>query len=89
MNDRARKVLLWVLAVQAAVVGIWAAIRPAAFYAGFPGLGRSWVRPEGPYSEHLVRDVGTLSAALAVVTAAAAVASTPRPMVRAIAVACM
>ena len=48
MNDRARKVILWLLAVQAAVVGFWASVLPSAFYAGFPGLGRSWVRPERP-----------------------------------------
>ena len=85
MNDQTRKVILWALAAQAAVVGFWAAVLPGAFYTGFPGVGRSWVRPEGPYSEHLVRDVGILSAALAVVTAAAAVTSAPRPMVRAVA----
>jgi hypothetical protein len=85
MNDQTRKVILWALGAQAAVVGFWAALLPGAFYAGFPGLGRNWVRPEGPYSEHLVRDVGTLSAALAVVTAATALTSAPRAMVRAVA----
>ena len=37
---------------------------PAAFYDDFPGLGRMWVAPDGPYNQHLVRDVGELNLAL-------------------------
>lgn len=72
MGSRRRQVILAVLALQAAFVGVWASISPRSFYEGFPGFGREWVRPEGPYSEHLVRDLGTLSLALAVATAGAA-----------------
>ena len=57
-------------------------IRAAGVYDDFPGAGRSWVAPDGPFNEHLVRDVGVLNLALAVVTIAAAVWLT-RPLVRA------
>ena len=40
------------------VVGVWAFGFPHAFYAGFPGFGRTWVSVDGPFNEHLVRDTG-------------------------------
>lgn len=64
--------LLGVLAASAAVVGGWAQAAPASFYSDFPGLRRTWVSLDGPYNEHLIRDVGGLNLALAAVTAAAA-----------------
>jgi hypothetical protein len=70
-----RRLILSALAVQAGLVGAWAAALPRSFYDRFPGLGRAWVAGTGPYSEHLVRDVGTLSLALGVLTVAAAVRS--------------
>jgi hypothetical protein len=39
-----------------------------AFYNSFPGFGRSWVSVDGPFNEHLVRDVGGGYLALAAVT---------------------
>jgi hypothetical protein len=48
-------------------------IRAAGVLRDFPGAGRSWVAPDGPFNEHLARDVGVLNLALAVVTIAAAV----------------
>jgi hypothetical protein len=66
-----RGAVLWMLAASAAVVGVWALLAPASFYADFV-LGRGWIALDGPYNEHLVRDVGALNLALAVVTAAAA-----------------
>ncbi len=68
---------LAVLAFPALVIGVWAAFAPRGFYEDFPGLGRMWVAPDGPYNEHLVRDVGELNLALAVVTVIALVALTP------------
>ncbi|WP_198954483.1 hypothetical protein [Kineosporia sp. R_H_3] len=59
------------LALTGATVGGWALLGPASFYAGFPGGGRSWVAPDGPFNEHLVRDVGALNLALAVLAVAA------------------
>jgi hypothetical protein len=67
------RVGLAVLAVQGAVLGMWAGFAPRSFYDDFPGLGRHWVVVDGPYNEHLVRDVGWLNLALTVVTVWAAV----------------
>jgi hypothetical protein len=60
-----------------AVTGVWAGAFPRSFYDDFPGLGRVWVAVDGPYNEHLVRDVGTLNLALAALLLAAAVHTTP------------
>lgn len=65
-----------VLASLGAVVGVWATAAPASFYASFPGAGLAWVALDGPYNEHLIRDVGALHLALTVVSAAAARAPT-------------
>jgi hypothetical protein len=61
-----------VLAVSSAFVGFWAGLAPRSFYDDFPGLGRHWVLLDGPYNEHLVRDVGWLNLALALVALLAA-----------------
>ncbi|MGZ4676355.1 MAG: hypothetical protein ACXVJ7_01165 [Acidimicrobiia bacterium] len=70
------------LAISAALVGFWAAFAPRSFYVDFPGGGRHWVSPDGPYNQHLVRDVGELNLALLVVLVAAAV-TLSLPLVRA------
>ena len=57
---------LWFLIVSGAVVGVWALFFPQAFYDSFPGMGRSWVSVDGPFNEHLVRDVGGEYLSLAV-----------------------
>lgn len=54
-------------------VGLWATFAPRSFYDSFPGAGRRWVSIDGPFNEHLVRDVGSLNLALALVAAIAAV----------------
>ena len=61
------RVALAVLALVGLQVGFWAAFAPQSFYDDFPGAGRIWVSMDGPYNEHLVRDVGALNLALAVV----------------------
>jgi pimeloyl-ACP methyl ester carboxylesterase len=86
VRDRLLRIGLWVLAFSAVFPGIWAALAPRSFYDDFPGLGRSWVSPDGPYNEHLVRDVGDLYLALAIVTVGAAI-TLGRPFVRAVLVA--
>src|SRR5690348_13415732 len=48
---------LSLLAVLALYQGIWAQLAPRSFFEGFPG-GMGWIATEGPYNEHLVRDVG-------------------------------
>ena len=66
-----RRAALWLLAAAMATVGVWAQFAPASFYMSFPA-GRAWVAADGPYSEHLVRDVGGLNLALAFLLAVAA-----------------
>lgn len=60
-----RRVALIVVAGGSLVVGIWAQGFPRSFYDDFPGMGRVWVAVDGPYNEHLVRDVGGLNLGLA------------------------
>jgi len=55
-----------------AVNGLYALIAPRSFYDDYP-FGRGWVAALPQYSEHLVRDVGGLFLATAVVLLAAAV----------------
>jgi hypothetical protein len=83
MHDRIMRIGLVVLGFPALVIGIWAAFFPRSFYDDFPGLGRTWVAPDGPYNEHLVRDVGELNLALVAVTAVAVVTLVPM-LVRAV-----
>jgi hypothetical protein len=70
-----RTVVRAVLAVLGAIQltdGIYALFAPRSFYEDFP-LGRGWVEALPAYSEHLVRDVGSLFIATAVVLFAAAI----------------
>lgn len=67
----ARRAGLVVLALSGVVVGSWALVAPQSFYDSFPGFGRHWVAPSGPFNEHLVTDVGAAYLAL---TAAAVLA---------------
>ncbi|WP_438354211.1 hypothetical protein [Microbacterium sp. CJ88] len=75
MSITVRRVILWATAAIGAYVGVWAAFLPEGFYAAFPGFGRIWIAVDGPYNEHLIRDVGSLYLALA---AASIVAAIPR-----------
>ena len=52
------KLLLGWFVVFGLGIGLWQAVLPASFYADFPGMGHHWVSPDGPYNEHLLRDVG-------------------------------
>lgn len=71
MTPTARRILLWILAALGLYVGLWATVLPASFYESFPGPFSSWVAADGPYNEHLVRNVGTFDLALAAASAAA------------------
>ena len=71
VTGRWRAIALAVLAANAALVGVWALLAPKAFYRSFPGGGRAWISVDGPFNEHLVRDVGGLNLALFVLTVAA------------------
>jgi hypothetical protein len=65
------RIALALLAIVGLQVGLWAAFAPQSFYDDFPGAGRIWVSVDGPYNQHLVRDVGALNLALAVVAVVA------------------
>ena len=67
----ALRAALGLLVVSGLVVGCWAAFAPHSFFVSFPGGGHVWAGVDGPYNEHLVRDVGDLNLALAAVTAGA------------------
>jgi hypothetical protein len=83
MRDTVLRIGLAVLAIPAAIVGFWAAFAPRSFYDDFPGIGRTWIAPDGPYNQHLVRDVGELNLALVAITVIAMVTLTPM-LVRAV-----
>lgn len=68
-----RRFVAAALAATGTYVGTWAAGFPHSFYASFPGLHRTWVSLDGPFNEHLVRDVGGLYLGLAVVAARASI----------------
>ena len=72
-NQVLLRMALGYLALVSAQIGLWALLAPRSFYDGFPGMGRAWVAIDGPFNEHLVRDVGALNLALVVVLVAAAV----------------
>jgi hypothetical protein len=66
-----RAALLYGALINASV-GLWATVAPRSFYDDFPGFGRVWVAVDGPYNEHLARDVGALGIGMAIVLVAAA-----------------
>jgi len=66
---------LLALAVTSIAVGAWAQFAPHSFFEDFP-LDQGWVSTDGPYNEHLVRDVGGLNLALGAVTIAVVLAGT-------------
>lgn len=65
MNTTTHTAATGVLTASALYVGSWASVAPRSFYDDFPGFNRMWVGGDGPYNEHLVRDVGNLYLALA------------------------
>ena len=69
VSIRIKQVLVGVLALTGFYVGLWAVAWPHQFYDSFPGFGRHWVAVLGPYNEYLVRDVGGLYLAMAIVSA--------------------
>jgi len=68
MTVATQRAILLVLAAIGAVIGSWAQVWPRAFYDSFPGFGRHWISADGPYNEHLVRDVGAAYLALTVLS---------------------
>lgn len=76
MSMTVRRVILWATAALGAYVGVWAAWLPDSFYAAFPGFGRIWIAVDGPFNEHLIRDVGSLYLGLAAASVVAAFSRT-------------
>jgi hypothetical protein len=73
MRSTWTRVGLAYIAAGYALVGFWAAFAPRSFYTDFPGAGRHWISPDGPYNQHLIRDVGELNLALLVVVLVAVI----------------
>jgi hypothetical protein len=69
--DYVFRAVLGALAAVQLFDGLYALLAPRSFYEDFP-LGRGWVEALPAYSEHLVRDVGGLFLATAIVLGAAA-----------------
>lgn len=68
MNSLSRRIVLSITAALGLFVGVWAAAFPHGFYSSFPGLGLIWVAVDGPFNEHLIRDVGGLYLAISAAT---------------------
>jgi hypothetical protein len=56
---------LWAMALFGLLAGIQQQFAPRFFYDTFPGFGMHWVNVDGPYNEHLMRDLGGANLALA------------------------
>jgi hypothetical protein len=62
--------MIWVrfgliyIVLSSLFVGLWAQFWPGEFYSSFPGFGRAWISIDGPFNEHLIRDVGGLNLGL-------------------------
>lgn len=67
------RVALGYLLLISLQIGVWALFAPRSFYDSFPDWGKGWVSVDGPYNEHLIRDVGALNLALAALLGIAAV----------------
>jgi len=77
MTLTTRRALPGCLVFLGLFVGSRAAFLPASSHASFPGPFGSWIAMDGPYDEHLVRDVGTLNLGLA---APLVLTRTPHPV---------
>ena len=66
MRRTTAALLVWFAAFGVGA-GSWQLIATRSFYEDFPGFGRHWVSVDGPYNEHLLRDVGQGNLALGVV----------------------
>jgi hypothetical protein len=71
-----QRLALAVTAIGSGMLAAWILVAPRSFYDDFPGAGHHWVSADGPYNEHLLRDVGALSLALTVTVVAALIVRT-------------
>ena len=75
--QRIHTAALALTAAIAFVVGGWASFAPASFFDSFPGVLGQWVATDGPYNEHLVRDVGAMYLALGAASVAGLIWRSP------------
>ncbi|KNB54019.1 hypothetical protein [Streptomyces caatingaensis] len=71
MGGIRRRACLLLLMLYGAYTGFWAYVAPRSWYDGFPGFGRSWLPPLGPYNEHFASDIGAAYLAFAALSALA------------------
>lgn len=55
---------LWLMGLFGLYAGIQQQFLPQVFYDQFPGFGMTWVALDGPFNEHLMRDLGGANLAL-------------------------
>jgi hypothetical protein len=67
------RIILIAMAVFGLVPGAWAAAAPESFYCDFPKIRSAWVSSDGPFNEHLIRDIGAFFLALGVLALLAAI----------------
>jgi hypothetical protein len=79
MNTPLRRILLALTLVLALYAGVWAEFFPRQFYNFFPGFGLNFVSVDGPYNEHLIRDVGSFYLGLGAITLVGLLARTALP----------
>ncbi|MBW3633939.1 MAG: hypothetical protein KY456_13030 [Chloroflexi bacterium] len=80
------RVGLVLMALFTLLTGIQQQFAPGSFYDNFPGFGMRWVSVDGPYNEHLLRDLGGVNLGLAVLVLFA-IARPAAGLIRAVAVA--
>lgn len=52
------RVTMLALALPQLFAGAWALADPEGWYENFPGAGREWLPPYGPFNEHFAVDAG-------------------------------
>ena len=58
---------LWAMALLSLLAGMLQQFAPRSFFDNFPGFGMQWVAVDGPYNEHLLRDLGGANLSLGVI----------------------
>ena len=71
MQSTFTRAALALFALVGFATGVWACFLPDSFYLDFPGFRSGWVSADGPFNEHLIRDVGAMFLALGVIAAGA------------------
>ncbi len=83
MTQKVRWSILFLL-FNTLFVGLWAQFAPYSFYQYFPNLNWSWVSLDGPYNQHVLRDIGGLNLALSMLIVIALLKPTT-PLLKAVA----